>query len=351
MSNEPATVREGTFVIGVDLPSWGKDERELARFALADGWVGLDQVKGDRLRLRLYDLSGTVILDESVSCPIRLIDNNGAVISWQWRDTHLQHFRVNAKYVWAASPDVQIEQELRITSASLIPLDHPKRYDYSAESEAARLERAASLRSRVPKPGREPGGRGYAFTSLAGELDQLDDLLSLINQGKLAHIPGLMARVRLLTYNRPLGLLQECAAWQDAPLTVYTGIFREEPLDVDDPTSIDAEWRLTGSPVSTRGSPNPVDLDVWLRLRGLALRGRIYTNLEVIKEIGDTVGAHRDPDITPVISRLTKDRLGVGSPMNHLEYYSLMAGRMVLHLGRELIQREREVPADADPHR
>jgi hypothetical protein len=53
--------------------------------------------------------------------------------------------------------------------------------------------------------------------------------------------------------------------------------------------------------------PNPIDLDDWLNLRAISFQGKNYTHRQVIEALGNTMGAHVDRDIIPLVALLLGD--------------------------------------------
>jgi hypothetical protein len=171
---------------------------------------------------------------------------------------------------------------------------------------------------------------------LKDEADQLRDLMSDVEQGKEYHVPGLGSRIRLLVADKPMGLLQICAGYQQSPLLLYTVANPDTPRP-ELSVSPNLWLRMSGSAISIGSFSNPIDLDLWLPHWTMFAHGCNYTNLEVIKEIGDTIGSHRDIGITQAISALIRRPSLSGSRYNDVTRYSLMFGRICLALADKLL--------------
>jgi hypothetical protein len=140
----------------------------------------------------------------------------------------------------------------------------------------------------------------------------------------------------LLVYGKPLGLLQHCAAILDAPLTLYVNgdPFEKTPVRADFAIMLGARTRPR-NPQS-----NPIDLDIWLTTPGLIVNGLEYENIKVIRDIADTVGAHRDSDITTIVKKLTGRPSLSGSRYNDLGMFVNSVSLVIVELGEGLLRKQ-----------
>jgi hypothetical protein len=182
-----------------------------------------------------------------------------------------------------------------------------KNEDYSAASVDAVKKRKDRLAGFQLIPGRIRGGKKYVLKRLKNETEQIRDLILAVRAGKLHHTFGLASRIRLLIAqgNKPMPLLHTYAAMQDKALTVYV---RAKPFSVP---IIEELGRSTGYGFScdVAAKPagqliNPLDLDVWLNMRGGNIMQKEFSNRELLKAIGNTVASHVDQDLHPYVDML-----------------------------------------------
>lgn len=227
-------------------------------------------------------------------------------------------------------------RNVKLKSFNVVPHIPIHVVDHSAASKKAIERRRHTFGGTHPKPNRRHGGREYLFRSLSDEFAQIRDLLSLMSAGQLHHAPGLAARIRLLIVaGNPLPLMQQCAASIDEPLTLYVG--PQQTVDPDHPltptTAVINAFPVGPSPISN----NPVDLDVWLGLPAIWMDGRILTNRDALKQIGDTVGSHLDVDIQPSIDLLRQQK--VMGQHDLMTMYLSQVGAVVMSLCEYLLER------------
>lgn len=170
--------------------------------------------------------------------------------------------------------------------------------DYSDENSTACLKRERFREIKLGS-GRTQPAATYPFCGLQREALQLRDLISLVQAGQHHHIYGLAARLRLLlTGSAPL--LQRCAGLLRLPLIVEAIRYPELATTQDRPMTV--MWSPTlvepGTPTASQ-----VDIDIWLEWSD-TVEGEAYPNWKVIRAIADTVGAHFDPGLHPLVARL-----------------------------------------------
>lgn len=329
MLNSSAEV--GTFLAGMSLP-WPPVRRCLAEQRFSDGALTIHQIKDARLAVEIYKTSseGLLLADRAESCPIICHDPARIIFTVAWIDYKIAYICINEKYAYSTDGDQKVEKCINIRSKPFTPAI---RKDFRPENQAAVEKRRGRLARWVRNPDRIQHGRDYAFLSLKGEILQLKDLKSSVESGKYYHLPGMMARTRLLLIGKPMGLLQICAAYQDAPLTLYTTA-NPDRLPIGDATSLEFN---ASKDTSDPACQNPIDLDIWLRQFGLILEGKEYNNDLIIREIGNTIASHRDLDGQHSVSFLMSGRYGT---IDNITRFSLMVSDVVLHLAECLLSEE-----------
>jgi len=274
--------------------------------------------------------------DTCWTCPIIAQPEAAFVIAVSWKDKKIHTVHLNGCICYSRDNPNLAPRSLVVRQTFGGEADK-RRHDFSAENERARIERGKALHGLGSSPKRIDGGKKYAFDSLADEIGQLRDLIADVERGKEYHVPGIAARVRLLTHGKPMGLLQRCAAYHERPLILYTAgnpYIGEQSAAVLKEASF--HLRQSGIPTPNFLCSNPIDLDVWLSLPALSVASKDYSNLDVIKEIGDTIGAHRDIAITSAIASLMRRPSLIGSKYNDVTRYALSFGRICLALAEKV---------------
>jgi len=260
-----------------------------------------------------------------------LIGHNDFILSISWRQRRFVDARVNNVRFWQTWGHCTIPGYILLWR---LQNNNPVS-DFTEQNQLARERRKHTLGGRHPKANRTPGGREYAFKSLEHEALQLADLMELAEAGKEHHILGIAARLRLLLTERRMGLLQTCAAYLDMPLIIYAS--EPQPL----PTDFEIAIFVAATAEPALMTNVPIDVDVWLDTEAVRYRDRSYTCRELIKDIGDTIGSHRDLDITPLAEGLMRTP-GVFSHYNDVTRFIRTAGALTLSLANQVIQKNSE---------
>lgn len=174
--------------------------------------------------------------------------------------------------------------------------------DLIMRSREAPRERAESLSIRSPRAGRTQMPLSYAVDGLRREIAQVGDLIDACHRGGLHHVYGLAARLRLLVARgrNAHPLLQSVAAPRGVALPVHA----LPASELTDPgVSMIGAWSLRDR--AEEGTAT-VDLDVWLDQPGAIVAGNPYSNNGIIRAIADTVGAHFDPELEPLVGMLER---------------------------------------------
>jgi hypothetical protein len=215
------------------------------------------------------------------------------------------------------------------------------RVDHSEASAHAIVKRRGKFMGTHSKPGRRAAGEDYLFGTLRDERAQIVELLALINNGATYHARGLAARLRLLIAGgRKLGLLQQCAAALDEPLTLYVG--PQTKVNSDRYPEVENAIILASASSPDAIANNAIDIDVWLKLPALWIRPKGYTNEEILADIGNTIGAHADSDVEPTVDMLRSNASGLstGVPTDLLINYLCHVGRIAVALCDYVIERK-----------
>jgi hypothetical protein len=192
--------------------------------------------------------------------------------------------------------------------------------NFAAENAAEIVKRREKLADFRPRSDRKRADVSHMASALRDEAHQLADLLTHLSNGHLHHAVGLAALLRrLIVTGTPLPLLQYCAALSDKPLIVFTS---PSPRFMPR-ASLDGAVALNISAVPEGLNCNPIDLDVWLEMPGGKNSKRTFTHRELLAAIGNTVGAHVDPDLHPYVTMLRELRMTAnpGSTVSGLLHY------------------------------
>jgi len=198
-------------------------------------------------------------------------------------------------------------------------------FDFGAENAAAIVERRRKLDAWRTKPNRIAGGPAHLFEGVRRELAQLNDLIELVKKGRKEHFAGIAARLRLLVATgKPVPALQSAAATLDMPLTLYTVANPRLAMPEDLRKLIITGLYNEASATPDTFARNPIDLDIWLGLTGADVGAAVLTNADLIKIVGDTMGAHFDHDIVAEVPSLGIVTSGIGNvPLTGLEMFLL----------------------------
>jgi hypothetical protein len=253
----------GTFLAAMALP-WPPANRRLAGQKFSGCALAIYQTRESRLAVEIYESSseGLLLVDRAESCPVVCYDDNRIVFTVEWKNRKITSIGINAQFCYSETQDNVIPNHIQLRLKPFIPGAWS---DFSTENKAAREKRRHRFAEWERNPDRVEYGRNYAFSSLKGEVLQLRDLVDLVESGKYYHLPGMMSRTGLMLIGKPMGLLQVCAAYQDAPLIIYTSANTEKP-PIEDAASFSFSVSIDKN---DRAHQNPIDLDVWLRQYGL----------------------------------------------------------------------------------
>jgi len=327
-----ASLTEGRLFVTLGLP-WPPADTLLLEQAVDGGRVAVLQRADARLAVHLYEggPAGSKLRSEALSCPVVCDTDNRLILMAGWQRGQVATICGTGEFLFSADGSAQVLQELvlRAKATSSQPVE-----DCSTVSAQAQANRRVRLAAFTPSAKRVFGGEDYAFDALQAEVDQLEDLIPQVKAGKKHHVRGIMARVRaLLIGDRPLGLLQLCAAFLDAPLTVFTGPQPSLQLPLVPGGMISFDGRATPGD----WLENPIDMDAWLDLVSAIYRGKEYVNRELIRDIGNTVASHLDIDIKHSVVFLRSGGSGLTEPKDNIDRYCLMVAEMVLHLAKGLL--------------
>jgi hypothetical protein len=232
-------------------------------------------------------------------------------------------------------------------SASLVPLEATitsgipnDLRDFSKENAAKVQERHDAWARSHPKSGRRRAGEDEAFEALRQEHQQIGALLKLIDEGNIHHVPGLLARLRMvIAQEQPMPLLQLCAAMIDESLIIFVPPISSSK---DPRQGVDLESLVYAiSPVATGMTKNAADLDLWLDSRAAQYNGKIHSQREVINHLGNTAGAHFDIDVHPTVDMLRSWKSGINdATLDYLILYVCTVARVTEELIGHVLARK-----------
>jgi hypothetical protein len=317
--------------------------------ALEGGFVRFIAEPTHRLRVYVVETgSGTPRLRADViTCPILNDEDVLATFVASWKGLSAR-FRLNGTLIGSSDFFDDVPKEYIAKRGVYDPSKEPHD-DLSAASAKKVEKRKKKYAQRKPNPARIAGTVDHLFEHLKTVLLQIADLLENLKRGETHHIGGLSAQIRLLIIRgEPLPLLQSCAAVYGLPLTVYTSARPRIKMPVIPATGMST---VMSAEPSILGS-NPVDLDVWLHFIVGHIGKRSFTNFEILKDIGDTIGAHADHDIAPPVSMLRASRVGNGEaplPLDLLGRYIQIVATGVLPLGRAIVAHHEKATSQGAP--
>lgn len=291
-------------------------------YQLLDGFLLIGAMPNGTIEVSLRSLEEgqSGFIDRLGSPEIHIGAYPIAIICVIWKDSKISELEINRQTV---SPTTDF------TGRWIVGNKMPGgNFDYSIENEEARENRYSAMQGIRDQPKRKPGGKDYLLSALADEAEQLEDLIEALKRGRESHVLGLASRLRILIIDKPLGLLQHCAAFNKLPLIVYSNRAPESQLSIDSAIIFDS----AASAEPTSYNSNPVDLDVWLRFSALTIKGKSYSHRDVIKDVGDTIGAHRDRGITNVVQALQMPRTQDAKRYRGIQRYIMEIAQVVLRL-------------------
>lgn len=326
----------GTFCAWMELP-WPWPARlsiTLIRHDIANHELQLSCEPSGKLRAQLFSQIDESPILTLTSCPLLLIEPAFVLLAVAWQLPDDMIVRINDTTIASLTiADVPEEYHLPKRNHSGLPAE-----DFSSDGATELLKRRGSIPGHQPIHGRRPGTRETAFKALKSHVVQMNDLLYLLDGGALDHAHGLANLLRsLIATGVPLPLLQLCAAYIDAPLTLFTSA-RPRTLVPMSPTSV---MSFDISAVPTKIYANSIDLDVWLSLPASTANGRDYTHRDVVKSIGNTIGAHVAHDIHPLIEmlRATGSAAMGGTEHDMLVTYVRLLATETLQLSHDILMR------------
>lgn len=305
--------------------------------ALKDGALAIGCIPTGQIEAALFRLeSGKLIPAHSVRSPVvRLSPSQPLVLAVAWKEGKIVHFELDKEDLLAAVDEVRLE-----FTRTELPVP-----DYAPRNEKARMNRYSVVLNLPSKPRRKEGGKEYMLASLRGEIEQMEDLIAAVRRGREAHVAGLASRLRLLVYGQPMGLLQHCAAFTKYPLIIYTNRIPETPPPIEGSIWIDGIAKAEPD----HAYPCAVDLDVWLKFPAIRVGEHGFSHLEAIKDIGDTMGSHRDPGVPTTIQALQLIRTDNSVAYRGVQRYVLEAADTILALCRSVLSQTDDSVVDNAP--
>jgi len=255
-------------------------------------------------------------------------------IGASWRLPAIMNVVVGRNIVLSTEDQSQVPPEVHVVSG--VPNDVR---DFSKENIAALEGRRRRLERVGQKPGRRSGGKEYAFQALQDEHRQISDLLDHIRRGQTYHVPGLLARVRLLIADRSqMPLLQMCAAMIGEPLIVYVPPITTGKQPWPDATLGSIVYAISATTADM--TKNPADLDFWLQSRAMQVKGQLLNQGDLLWALGSTVGAHLDLNVHPSVDLLRSWNSEVeGVSLDFFIQYVCAVARVIMELSGRILLR------------
>lgn len=320
-----------------------KKSVEILSRVLSDGFIKIDRLPNGRITASLVrDLGNSQPIIASVStCPLFFGEGVFCVLGVRWDGSFID-VSVDANTVGSTDPNTILPSNLFFSSEKRDDGASTAKEDFSKQSAVAQIKRRGKVTGAHPEYGRKPGSKERDFRSLGDEVAQLTDLAALVRGGKLAHARGIgtILRKLLIGQSGHIGLLQRCAGRINESLTVYT-VSNPSLLP---PFSPYEHLALALSAEPTGGLQNPVDIDIWLGLVAGRTNGRNFSHFDIIKAIGNTVSAHSDPDIHPIVSMLEtlETEVITGHRHDFIVSYILGIGDEIMRVSEILIAKDAE---------
>lgn len=329
---QPSTVHVGTIFLELMLPwPWPVAAPFLVyEWSLPDGTVTLIGEPNGRLRVRITDAQNTALIDRA-TCVFDLPERTVSAFAMAWSVPDDWSAFLNGVHIGSTNPNDSIPDRCTVAPRNSDLLEAT---DFGKENKLIVARRRDRLAGWQGVPNRVAADSAYLMSAFKDEISQIDDLLTLIEQGAVHHAGGLAARLRaFVVTGRPLPLLQLLAASISSPLIVYT-----EPRPrqtVFDGAKSSASFSIWSEPKDR--DTNPIDLDVWLDLPWGQIGEKAVTHREALKHIADTIGAHVDPDLHEVVVALNAGRSAAeGVNQRVLVLYLTRVARAVVDLARKV---------------
>ena len=296
----------------------------LGRIETGDAAAVLLLAPENRLLIQVIDLNGTLTY-ELKSRPLDWIETSWFKVAVAWDCNGIRAFAGGQTLSSAGE-----NGDAPIKLAGRAACDGASHF----ELEEARTLRKQLL-NRTVRSRRRPLSLQELKDALREELDQLDDICELILSGKQYHRRGLAARLRLLIAaptKTSVPLLQLVSAHQDRHLPVRASSALESL----------SEAILIGPPLASPALLNEdgtTDLDLWLASAAARVDGISYSQNQVLRAVADTLGAHQDPDVEPLIDQLRKQLSGspIGA-VSIMDLWLLSLANTCAALGRDLLK-------------
>jgi hypothetical protein len=296
---------------------------------LENGFLNVSMETSGRLRAQLIGAGHGV---EVISCPVQILGPNTMSQLWVfWKYPNIDLF-IRMSLIGSTDRPHEVPSDFVVIGGA----PNPNLYDFSKENARAILKRQGRFGGSHPKPGRKRGDRAFVFSALRTELLQLRDLLNLVEQGAVHHVPGLFNQLRkLIVLGDPMPLLQLCAAVVNVPLLVYAGPRDGFPRGTLKPTQ---GWIVLATAEPSPLTRNPIDLDVWLDLNAISVANQSINNRVLLRTIGNTVGSHFDIDVHPSVAML-RDSVATsnGKQTDLVRQYVCHVARMIIGLSERVI--------------
>jgi hypothetical protein len=290
----------------------------------------------DNFTLKSWAPQSAEAILETSSCPISLTQPGFVFLGVAWELPSQMRIHLNDTIV--ADTDSIVPDSYEVPKRK--PLKPEDREDFSRDSATKRIQRRGTITGYQHNPRRIPGDRQYLIEQLAAEAAQVQEFLQLLDGGRLEFARSLANSLGLLMADgTPMPLIQMAAAELDMPLIVYTSA--RPNIQIPSSPNVTITFDISAQPNDI--CQNPIDLDVWLGLRGASLDGRDFTHRQTIAAIRNTTGSHADLDIDPLVAQLRSMSSAVtgGQEYDFLVEYVRNLAVVAVQLAQPILARSR----------
>lgn len=350
MAQASPTTRSGHIfnVVQINAPSPGKEAAVLLAEHLSDGVMSVSFLATRQLKAQILEHSDThegEALAEVTSCEIINPKNRPFLLDIAWTPDHAIRISVNGETVGTTIAGEQALDRYTIPEKPKRAADH---YDFEKENRLAFSKRNDKLVGAKLVRNRIRMDDDYLFAALTDEVHLIEDSLDHIKAGETHHVKALARSLRTVVANeKPLPLLQLCAAKLKEPLIVYTNANPRLELPVQ--ASKRLIFDVTPEPTELFG--NPVDIDVWFELPAGSTSDAGFTHKELVLAVANSVASHVRQDIHPLVLMLksTSAHFRDGVDSDALLHFIRLLGETTLALARSLIDRSSQTSGPNTP--
>jgi hypothetical protein len=283
------------------------------------------------------------------TCPIVLDGKTSTNLGISWELPRAINIIAGRTFVLSSEQPDLVPTEAYIRSG--LPNDTR---DFTKENDQALKKRndtfAGSKADKKQKPGRRDATFDELFDALRNAQQQFADLIVLVQQGKLHHVDGLLRLLRFTITDKkdkPLPLLQHCAAMVGLPLLIFAPPITATKIVIPMADVETFAWDISIS--ATDLLKNAVDLDVWLESRAAQLDGRVLNQKELINNVANSIAAHLDVQVRPEVDALRNWKSGMsGVTLDSIVHYVVTVAGVVRDIIPLIFEAGKNQKAEAD---